>query len=316
MDRTMQIKEGFIPFNGYRTWYRVVASAAVKKPAKTPLLCLHGGPGAPHDYLEPLAVLSDSGRQVIFYDQLGCGNSDQPHDARLWNMDMFLREIDAVRGGLGLGQAHILGQSWGGMLAMEYALRKPAGLKSLIIASAPASTRQWVAEANRLRAELPDDIRQTLERHEAAGTTDTSEYTEAIMFFYRRHVCRLDPWPDCLTRTMGKIAANPVVYNTMWGASEFYVTGNLRDWDIAGRLGEIRLPTLLTSGRYDEATPAIMETLRRGIPGARHVLFEHSAHESHIEEPGRYLRIAAEFLDQAERISPEYCGPAGPAFLR
>jgi proline-specific peptidase len=291
----MKIEEGHIPFRQYRTWYRIVGDCS--KSEKVPLLCLHGGPGATHDYLEPLEAIANSGRCVIFYDQVGCGNSDQPHDPSLWTVNLFVEELVAIRRALGLDRVHILGQSWGGMLAMEYALTRPSGLVSLVVASAPASMRQWAAETARLRSKLPAAVRRTLDEHENNGTTGDPAYFEAMMVFYKRHVCRLDPWPDCLNRSLEKLMGNPEVYETMNGPSEFHVTGNLRDWNIVGQLGEIRVPTLVTSGRYDEATPAIAQTVCRGIPGARWALFENSGHEAHIEETARYLAVLEEFLD-------------------
>lgn len=294
----MAIREGFIPFKGYKVYYRIVGGREAA--GKLPLLCLHGGPGVPHDYLEPLEAVAGKGRRVIFYDQLGCGNSDQPHDPSLWTVDLFVEELGVVRRALGLDRVHILGQSWGGMLAMQYALTRPAGLAGLTLAGSPASMLQWVAEANRLRAELPPDVQQTLLRHEQAGTTDDPAYADAMMVYYRRHVCRLDPWPDCLNRTIEKLIRNPEVYNTMNGPSEFHVTGNYKDWDIIDRLGEIMAPTLVTSGRYDEATPAIAETVHQGIKGSKWVLFEQSGHNAHIEEPERYLSVLDEFLCQVE----------------
>ncbi len=243
MNKDIPTKEGFVSFRGYKVWYRIVGDREM--PGKLPLLCLHGGPGAPHDYLEPLEAMAATGRRVIFYDQLGAGNSDHVHNPSLWTVPLFVEELGVVRQALGLEHVHILGQSWGGMLGMEYALTQPAGLASLIVADSPASMHQWVAEANRLRAELPSDIQETLLKHEAAGTTDDPAYQEAMLVFYRRHVCRLDPWPDCVNRTFEKILEAPEVYNTMNGPSEFHVTGVIKDWDIVNRLGEIHVPTLV-----------------------------------------------------------------------
>ncbi len=291
-------QEGTLAFQGYRTWYRIVGDD--EEPGKLPLLCLHGGPGASHDYLEPLEAMAGTGRRVIFYDQLGGGNSDHPHDPAMWTVDLFLDELRTVRQALGLDRLHLLGQSWGGMLAMEYALTQPDGLASLIVADSPASMRQWVDEANRLRADLPEPVRETLLAHEAAGTTDDPAYQDAMMVFYRRHVCRLDPWPACVTRAFEKMARFPEVYNTMNGPSEFHVIGTLKDWSIVDRLGEIRVPTLLLSGRHDEATPAIVETIQTRIPGAEWVIFEESAHMPHVEEPKRYLHALAAFLSRVE----------------
>jgi proline-specific peptidase len=293
------MREGTIPFRGYQTWYRVVGDG--EGAGTFPLLCLHGGPGAAHDYLESLEAMADTGRRVIFYDQLGCARSSigKPNP-EMWTIDLYLEEIDAVRAALGLERIHLLGQSWGGMLAMEYALTQPRGLNSLIVASSPASMVQWVEEANRLRAELPPEVQETLLRHEAAGTTDSPEYEEAMMVFYGRHVCRTDPLPEYVQRTFASIAQNPEVYHTMNGPSEFHVVGTLKEWNIIPRLGEIRVPTLVTSGRFDEATPLIAGTVRDGIPGAEWVIFEESSHMAHAEEPERYMEVLDDFLTRVE----------------
>jgi L-proline amide hydrolase len=169
---TPAVTEGTIQFRGYSVWYRVVGDPGAS--ARPPLLCLHGGPGAAWDYLEPFGDLTASGRQVVFYDQLGCGNSaiEASHDPARWTTDLFVEEVGAIREALGLDRLHLLGQSWGGMLAMQYALTGPAGVLSLIVESSPASMPQWVAEASRLRARLPDDVQETLRTHKEAGTTD------------------------------------------------------------------------------------------------------------------------------------------------
>ena len=298
MQESLPSTEGRIPFHGYETWYRIVGEG--EEPGKLPLLTLHGGPGACHDYLESMAALATTGRRVIFYDQLGCGNSAVPSNPSLWTVGLYVEEVDAVRRALGLERVHVLGQSWGGMLGMEYALTQPAGLASLIIESSPASMPQWVAEANKLRDALPPNIQQTLLKHEADGTTDDPAYEEAMMVFYQRHVCRLPEWPDDVQRSFEKLSENPEVYYTMNGPSEFHVTGTLKTWDITGRLGEIRVPTLVLSGRHDEATPAIHETVHRGISGSESVYFEESAHMCHVEEPEKFQQIVSDFLTRVE----------------
>jgi len=298
MDRKLPTREGFVSFRGYKVWYCIVGER--EEPGKLPLLCLHGGPGAPHDYLEPLGAVAATGRRVVFYDQLGCGNSDHPRDPKLWTVELFVEEVDVIRRALGLEHVHLLGQSWGGMLAMEYALTQPKGLASLILASTLADAQQWATEANRLRSELPADVQQTLLKHEEAGTTDDRAYEEATLVFYRRHLCRLDPWPGCLNRTHQKLKQNPEVYLTMWGPSEFHITGSLKDWSVIDRLGEIHVPTLLLSGRYDEATPNMVETICRGIHGSEWVVFEKSSHMPHLEEPERYVQVLTDFLNHVE----------------
>jgi L-proline amide hydrolase len=227
--------------------------------------------------------MAANGRRVIFYDQLGAGNLDHLHNPSLWTVPLLVEELGVMCQALGLKRIYILGQSWGGMLGMEYALAQLPGLASLIIVDSPVSMPQWVAEANRLRAELPSDIQETLLKHELNGTTNNPAYQEAVLVFYHRHLCRLDPWPDCLNRAFEKLAKDPEVYNRMNGSSEFHVIGVIKDWDIVDRLGEIRVPTLVISGRYDEATPLIAETVHHGIPGSEWVLFENSAHSPHLE---------------------------------
>lgn len=291
--------EGKIPFRGYETWYRVYGEG--EAPGKLPLLCLHGGPGAAHDYLVSLAALAETGRRVIFYDQLGCSRSAIPESRPdLWTVDLYVDEVKVVREALGLDHIHLLGQSWGGMLAMEYALTQPAGLESLTVASSPASMIQWVQEANRLREDLPAEVQAALLRHEAAGTYADPEYLAAMQVFYDRHVCRVTPNPAYVTRSFDSIEVNPEVYHTMNGPSEFHVIGTLKEWDIIDRLGEIRAPTLVTSGRFDEATPLIAGTVHEGIPGSRWEIFEASAHMPHAEEPERYLAVLDSFLSDVE----------------
>jgi len=265
-----------------------------------PLVVLHGGPGATHQYLEPLRELAAHGRRVVLYDQIGCGRSDRPTDPEFYAVQTFIDELDALRAHLGLERVHVLGQSWGGMLAMEYALRAPAGLASIVVADSPASMPLWVREANRLRGELPPDVERALRAHEDAGKTDDPAYQNAVEVFYRRHVCRLDPWPDCFARTVEALASDGFVYNLMNGPSEFHCIGTLKDWDITDRLHAIRVPTLLLSGRYDEATPAIVDAIHRRIAGSEWIVFERSSHTPHLEEPDAFNAAVRAFLAGVE----------------
>ena len=287
----MKSEEGKIEVDGHKVWYRRAGQGGV------PLLLLHGGPGAGHDYLEPLEGLAED-RAVIFYDQLGCGLSDQPDDLSLWRMPRFVREVDTVRRALGLEQVHILGQSWGGWLAIEYMLSAPKGVAGLVLASTSASIPQFRAEAMRLIGDLPPEHAEAILLHEAAGTYDDPEFQAGMDVFYKRHVCRLESWPDCLMRTVANLGSGGghTVYNTMNGPTEFTIVGNLKDWDRTACLGQIAAPTLITVGRHDEITPNCAETIHRGIPGSRVVVFENSAHCAHIEEPERYCRVVADFL--------------------
>jgi L-proline amide hydrolase len=300
----MTDREGRMEWRGHETWYRVVGNPEGAEDldgegSRTPVVICHGGPGAGHDYCEPIADLSRFGRTCVLYDQLGCGRSELLSDAPLefWTPQLFADELVELTRHLGIADRYaVVGQSWGGMLAMEHALDHPAGLRGIVVADSPASMELWVSEANRLRTELPQDAQETLTRHEQAGTTDDPEYEAAVKVFYERHVCRVVPPPDCVARTFAQITANPAVYHAMNGPSEFHVVGSLRTWDITDRLHEITTPTLLVSGRYDEATPRIVGEIHERIPGAEWVLFEESSHMPHVEEPDAFLDAVETFL--------------------
>lgn len=268
----MRVVEGRIAFRGFETWYRDVGSED-----GVPLLCLHGGPGSTHNYFEPLEQL---GRRVVFYDQLGCGNSSRPDDPGLWTLELFLDEVQTVRDALRFDRIHLLGTSWGSMLAMEYALRNSRGLVSLTLNAPPTAAQTWAAEAARLRAPLDED--------EAVAEEQ----------FYRLHVNRLDPLPECVLR--GLRGRTRQAYETIWGPQEWEATGLLRSWDIRPRLSELDLPTLVTSGRYDMCTPELAEEAQRLIPGAERLLFEESSHSAFVEEPERFRAVLGDFLTRAE----------------
>lgn len=298
MGASLPVVEGHVPFRGFRTWYRVVGKG--EAPGRLPLVLVHGGPGAPHDYFDPLAELARTGRRVVFYDQLGCGASDHPHDPSLWSVELYEAELAAVREALGLTRCHLLGQSWGGLLVLEHAAARPAGIAGLTLADPLVSTAEWIAAADTLREQLPEDVQRVLRRHEDVGTTDDPEYQEAVQVFYRRHVCRLDPWPDCLRRSLAALEADPEVYLTLWGPSEFHCTGRLAGWDVRGRLAAVTAPALVLGGRYDECTPAIQEDLHRRLPGSEWVVFERSSHMPHLEEPERFMEVVERFLGRVE----------------
>ena len=284
--------EGFVQVPGGRVWFQVVGSGS-----GIPLLALHGGPGFPHDYLTPLDGLSDE-RPVIYYDQLGCGKSDRPGDQSLWHAERLVEELAAVRSALGLDQVHILGQSWGSMLATDYLLTRPRGVRSVMLASPPLSIPRWTEDMAVLRSALPADVQDVYQRHEASGMTDCLEYQAAMLHFYKRHVCRLERWPQCVELAFK--GAGMDVYHTMWGPSEFHATGNLVDYDRTARLGEISVPTLLTCGRFDEATPGATAWFQSLIPGSEMAVFENSAHLAHVEETDLYLEVVRSFLRRVE----------------
>ncbi|CAL9567959.1 L-amino acid amidase [Streptomyces sp. enrichment culture] len=299
MSSTPSVK-GTVPFGDYETWYRVTGDLRRGLP---PVVVLHGGPGSTHDYLLSMTALADAGWPVVHYDQLGNGGSTRLPDkgTDFWTVELFRDELDNLLRHLEIRNDYILfGQSWGGMLAASHAGDRPAGLRGLVIANSPASMPLWLQEMKVLRERLPADVQATLVRHEAAGTTDTAEYFAAMRVFYDRHVCRVLPWPRDYLATFMEINDDPTVYHAMNGPNEFHVIGTLKDWSVEDVLPRIGVPTLLLSGRHDEATPATVQPYFDGIATARWEIFENSSHMPHLEEPERFFPVLIEFLREIQ----------------
>jgi L-proline amide hydrolase len=289
--------EGKAKFGQYETWYRISGDLASQK---KPVFILHGGPGAAHNYVDSYKLLSRQGRAVIHYDQLGCGNSTLLPDkgADFWTPQLFVDELENLVDHLKQRAAfHVLGQSWGGMLTAEYGVRRPSGVKSLTIANSPASMALWTSEAMRQRSEMPQEIQDTLNKHEKAGTYADPDYQKATMWVYERHVCRVVPFPPEVTATFEQVARNPTVYNVMNGPNEFFVVGTLKTWNIIPELHKINVPTLIISGRHDEATPACVQPYKDNIKGSRWHIFENSSHMPHVEEKDACMKLVGDFLD-------------------
>jgi pimeloyl-ACP methyl ester carboxylesterase len=268
------MREGYVEWRAGRTWYAVAGEGD-----RTPLLCLHGGPGSTHHYFAPLLDLADE-RPVILYDQLGCGASPSPAEID-WTAAIFLEELDALRSDLGLERVHLLGTSWGGMLALEHALARPGSLASLILSSSLASAAEWAVEVKRLFDAIEIDDEAAAERELEA-----------------RHMYRGDP-ERAEIRSM-RAERGSAVYEAMWGPNEWTVTGALQGWDVRERLQELDVPTLVVRGAHDLSTPVVSRTLVEGITGAREVVLEDSSHMPVLEETERYLAVVREFLHETE----------------
>ncbi|MFY9578647.1 MAG: proline iminopeptidase-family hydrolase [Gaiellaceae bacterium] len=287
------VDEGYIAFRGYRTWYRAVGDLGSER---APLLALHGGPGSTHNYFAPLEGLADE-RAVVVYDQIGCGKSDRPTDVE-WSVELFRDEVAAVRAQLALERIHLLGTSWGGMLALEHALSGADGIVSLILSSTLADNNVWVAEQKRLRGALPPDVVATLDRLEAVEAYDDPEYERAEGVYNDRHFYR-GPKPRMELELMDAERGREA-YRAMCGPNEWSMTGVLKDWDVRARLGEIEVPTLMLRGRYDMCTDAVAATLLEGLRDAREVVFEESSHTPVLEETEHYLDIVRSFLRECD----------------
>jgi L-proline amide hydrolase len=299
----VSVTEGYAAFDGSQTWYQVHGDLPAAANGPAPLVVLHGGPGATHDYLTPLAGLARDGRAVVLYDQLGNGRSTHHRDrgADYWTVDLFVRELTTLIDHLGIrDRYHVLGQSWGGFLAQEHALTRPAGLRSLVLSNTAASFPDFVSEANTLRTQLPPGVDDTLRKHEEAGTTDDPEYAAACTVFYQRHLCRLDPWPAGVREGLAKLDEDPTVYHTMNGPSEFHVIGSIKDWSSTARLGDIRVPAFVVSGEFDEATTALQVPLVDGIRSAgnevEQAVMAGCSHLPMWEQPDVYNALVADWL--------------------
>lgn len=287
---------GYVAVPGGRVWYRMNGTDHFSE-GKVPLLAIHGGPGFSHHYLLTLTDLAEQ-RPVILYDQLDSGNSDRPGDPENWTVERFVSEVDHVRDALGLDRVFVLGSSWGGTVAAEYAIRKPEGLVGLVLASPLLSTERWIADNTAYREQLPEDVQEVLDQHEAAGTTGSEAYQEAVMTFYTRHLNRMDPWPEELNRAFE--VANLDLYETMWGNTEFNATGTLSDYDATDRLDRIEAPTLFICGQYDEATPAACRDFAGMIPDAKVEIIPDASHTAHLEQRERFMQTLGEFLSGLE----------------
>ena len=297
MTETLPVSEGRIPFGGAETWYRIVGEG--ERPGALPLLLLHGGPGGTHDYMEPMAELARGGRRVIFYDQLGCGNSPHPSDPDKWTVQLFLDEVAAVRDALGLDRIHLLGQSWGGMLAFEYMLTRAEGVASLIICDSLSSVPLWVAEADRLRdaaagggagdaarARAGRDDRRATSTRPPATSTPTARLPGAALPGLRGAVVR----PAAERGLPDDVGAQRVLLHR-------HAARVGRD----PRLGEIDAPTLIVSGAHDESTPLVSRTIHQGIQGSEWEVLENSSHMPHVEEPERFLEVVGGWLERQDR---------------
>ncbi|KAI9461090.1 proline-specific peptidase [Boletus coccyginus] len=285
----------------YQTWYKVFGDL---KSGVRPVVVLHGGPGISHHYVLPFRELHTRFNiPVIFYDQIGIGESSHPKDVpkEFWTVDLFMDELDNVLEHFGImANFDLVGHSWGGMLAAHYvSYRHPPGLQRLVLASAAPSMALWVESTRQLLKQLPTDVREAIEKHEREGTTDAKEYQDGMNIFYAKHVCKLTPWPDELNTSFAAMQADPTVYSTMLGPSEFTIIGTLKDWSCLDQIHTIGCSTLLTNGVDDEAQDVCVKPFFAKIPKVRWVTFAKSSHLAFFEEPDRYFEIVGKFLTGA-----------------
>ncbi len=283
---------GFAPCGDYETWYRITGSL---ESDLSPIIVIHGGPGASHDYISPLSQMALSGRPIVHYDQIGCGNSSMLSDEQVGalSVDFFLDELENLIQHLGISSDYILlGHSWGGMMAQEFALRQPKGLRGLILSSSLASAATWGAEVHRLAAQLPDGFGETFQSMIAGEELSEETYVELDGAFTREHVFRSEPnWVDS-----GFTFPNAVYY-TLWGRSEFDFDGLLGTWSVVDRLSEITVPTFVVWGEHDESTAQVNGEILNGIPHAKAAEIPGGAHVTWVDAAEPYFDAVLEFVD-------------------
>ncbi len=283
-------RDGYASVEGFKLYYRIFGEPG----GAGTVLCLHGGPGAPHEYLAPLVDLTRYGYRVVLFDQLGVGRSELPSNPALFTLDHNVEEVEGIRRSLELGRVHLMGSSYGGMLALAYAVKYQQHLRGLVISGGLASVPLVIAEMNRLRSELPAETQSILAKHEARGEFEDPEYLRAVDEFYRRHVCRLPVWPPEVVETLAQMSKP--VYHRMNGPNEFTIVGTLRDVDITDQLAAIRTPCLVTVGQFDEVTPKVARSIQQHISGAKLVIFANASHLHFWEVRDKYIETVAAFL--------------------
>ncbi|MCR5229420.1 MAG: proline iminopeptidase-family hydrolase [Solobacterium sp.] len=291
----MKITEGYMPFRGFRTYYRIAGESTG---GHKPLILLHGGPGSTHNYFEVLDRISGEGRAVISYDQIGCGNSYTDNHPELWTEEFWRSELEALIDYLHLDSFHLLGQSWGGMLEISYLLNcSHNGVRSAVLSSTLSSASLWSRELHRMIAFLPAHEQEAIRRAEESGDYSSEEYQKAndhfMTLFCSGPVSENDP--ECLRR---KKKSGTEAYLCAWGPNEYTPSGSLRNFEYTGRLKEIDVPCLIISGTNDLCTPLTAKTLFDGIPDSRWELFENARHTVFAEQTDRYCQILTQWLNE------------------
>lgn len=274
----------------YRVWTKKMGSGPLK------VLLLHGGPGFSHEYLEAFeSFLPQAGIEMYYYDQLGCNNSDQPDDTSLWTTERYCKEVEEVRRGLGLEQFVLYGHSWGGILAIEYALKYQGHLRGLVISNMTAGVQSYLKHIALIKQQLPKDIQERLAPLEAKEDYDSPQYQQIMMEnIYPRMLCRLQPWPEPLIRSVRH--ANSSIYNYMQGKSEFLVTGTLKSWERWDRLPDIKTKTLTIGAQFDEMDPEDMKKMAALMPDARNAFCPNGSHMCMWDDQAVYFKQLLEFL--------------------
>ena len=292
----MEIREGYMPFLEYKTYYRVVGKNTGNK---KPLVLLHGGPGSTHNYFEVLdRIAEEDGRQLVMYDQIGCGNSYVENRPDLWNSKVWIEELIELRKHLGLNEIHLLGQSWGGMQTLEYVCNyKPEGLKSIILSSTLPASWLWAEEAQRMIAQMPQDMQDAIKKATESGDYSSPEYQAAEAEYMRQHCAGevTENDPECLRRPK---KAGRESYVVGWGPNEFTPLGTLKDYDVIDQLGDIKEPALIINGGNDLCTPYVAKFMYDRIPNSEWELFRTCRHMCFVEDNDHYVEVLKKCMNK------------------
>ncbi len=280
--------EGYIEVTGGKVWYRIVG-----KGNNIPLLLLHGGPGVPSYYLNPLAIIGNE-RPVIFFDQLGCGRSDHDIDTTLMIIDAYVDQVEQIRKALNLDEFYLYGSSWGTMLATDYYFKYHSAVRALILSSPCLNTQMWQRDADTLLATLPDSIQTIIRINEKNKTYDSPEYQKAVQIFYLKFMSK--NFLSSADIDSGRKQINKNVYRYMFGPSEFTMTGTLKNYDRTNKLGEIKVPTLFICGEFDEARYSTVKYYHSLVPNSKLVLIENAAHMTMQDNPQQDIKVITDFL--------------------
>ena len=285
-----------MPFLEYKTYYRVVGKNTGNK---KPLVLLHGGPGSTHNYFEVLdRIAEEDGRQLVMYDQIGCGNSYVENRPDLWNSKVWIEELIELRKHLDLDEIHLLGQSWGGMQTLEYVCNyKPEGLKSIILSSTLPASWLWAEEAQRMIAQMPQDMQDAIKKATESGDYSSPEYQAAEAEYMRQHCAGevTENDPECLRRPK---KAGRESYVVGWGPNEFTPLGTLKDYDVIDQLGDIKEPALIINGGNDLCTPYVAKFMYDRIPNSEWELFRTCRHMCFVEDNDHYVEVLKKWMNK------------------
>jgi proline iminopeptidase len=294
-DKQKELKngEGYVDVSGGKIWYRVTGQGR-----EIPILLLHGGPGTPSYYLNPLSSLGKD-RKVITFDQLGCGRSDAITDTTLMTIDNFVEQVNTLLAGLQIDKVHLYGHSWGTMLGMDYYLRYPQKIKSLILASPCLSVDMWERDADSLISTLPDSVQIILHNNIKGVPQDSAVLAGAVAAYSNSFYTRKTPISADIDSANAMTGWN--VYNYMWGSNEFFALGTLKNYDRTKELSSIKVPTLYTCGDFDSATPKRLKYYQSLTPNSKLVVFKNAGHYTMHDDPEDNVRVISAFLESVEK---------------